>query len=103
MIDLAPLREWMAVARDGDGFEYCCESALENGLDYEALKALLAELERSREVVEAARRIGFAFGGTGKHARQAYRDRWGDFLPQHESLLALDAALLKIDAAVLTP
>jgi hypothetical protein len=45
--------------------------------------------------LEAARRVSYAFHG--KHTRPAYEGRWDDFLPQHESLIALDAWLAKVD------
>ncbi len=43
------LREWMNVSRDQDGFEYCCPTALEEGLTYETLKALLAVAEAASD------------------------------------------------------
>jgi hypothetical protein len=42
-------------------------------------------------VLEAARRVVFAFRG-GDLGRFRYKGRWPDFLPQRESLDALDAA-----------
>ena len=45
--------------------------------------------------LEAARRVSFAFHG--KHTRAAYKERWEDFLPQHESLIILDGWLKRVD------
>ena len=48
------IEEWMG---SDNGFDYCCETAEENGLTYEVLRALLAErqqLQDRNELLEQA-------------------------------------------------
>ena len=67
MSGLERLKEWMRQSREKDGFLWCCETAVENGLDYATLDALLAVVEAAEQLDEHMRLNGGCHVGCPEH------------------------------------